>query len=250
MMHEAELHQGNMFVTLTYDDEHLPWEVNKRDAQLYLKKLRKRLTHPIKYYLAAEYGKETQRAHMHLIIFGLIPCEKCRVCSKLYTGNLKAPKKGTDCHAAEEAWGKGIVTGGTVTAASTRYVADYIQKDTTLDDDDPRQRPFALMSKGLGNKWRENNIDLQTCFLGLNQGTRRAPLPRYYQKKVIEGYGEDSDQVKFLINTAKQRHSSRVQKSREQFWATRGGYTHGQISAAFQQNREQLTRDRLKEAKL
>ena len=59
-VHEAQLHDQSSFITLTYDDEHLPEGATlvKRDFQLFMKRLRKAL-HPIKirYFMCGEYGE-------------------------------------------------------------------------------------------------------------------------------------------------------------------------------------------------
>lgn len=50
------------FLTLTYDNDHLPEfeSVNKKDVQKFLKRLRKRLAPiPLRYFCAAEYAKNT-----------------------------------------------------------------------------------------------------------------------------------------------------------------------------------------------
>ena len=77
-----------IFVTLTYDNEHLPLvessdpvasgsefvaTLSKRDFQLFFKRLRKAFPgKKIRYYLAGEYGKKfTKRPHGHAIIYGL-----------------------------------------------------------------------------------------------------------------------------------------------------------------------------------
>lgn len=65
------------FVTLTYSDNCLPNKgVCKKDVQLFLKRLRITLfrkfkTPPFRYCLFSEYGKNTHRAHYHLILFGV-----------------------------------------------------------------------------------------------------------------------------------------------------------------------------------
>ena len=43
-LHEASLHDANSFITLTYDDEHVPpgGSLRYRDFQLFMKRLRKR----------------------------------------------------------------------------------------------------------------------------------------------------------------------------------------------------------------
>lgn len=90
LMIELQRHESAWFVTLTYDEKHLPHAINsstgeiepystlsKRDCQLFMKRLRK--AHAKKYpdlhlmyYLAGEYGDTTARAHYHAIIFDLM----------------------------------------------------------------------------------------------------------------------------------------------------------------------------------
>lgn len=56
-MMEQDRHVCTSFVTLTYDEEHLPPDgsLRKRDLQLYLKRLRRRL--PFRFFAAGEYGE-------------------------------------------------------------------------------------------------------------------------------------------------------------------------------------------------
>lgn len=78
---EAMAHADNLpMLTLTYSDDELPYSVDglptlcKRDVQLFLKRVRKKL-HPIKlrYYCAGEYGEHTYRPHYHILFFGVSP---------------------------------------------------------------------------------------------------------------------------------------------------------------------------------
>lgn len=97
MMLEAQNHDNNCFVTLTYNDDFLPFNstgtvindgngvsidydfptLQKRDLQLFLKRLRIKLKREkdisIRFYAAGEYGSNTHRPHYHLIIFGWFP---------------------------------------------------------------------------------------------------------------------------------------------------------------------------------
>ena len=62
----------SIFVTLTYDDEHVPldFSVNKRDVQLFHKRLRKHFpSADLRYYLVSEYGDHTFRPHYHGLYF-------------------------------------------------------------------------------------------------------------------------------------------------------------------------------------
>lgn len=87
---EAEAHEHNYFVTLTYDDFHLPGKDGEyvdysgevwgstlclRDVQLFMKSLREweRTTNGntnIKVFYCGEYGGQTGRPHYHLCLFG------------------------------------------------------------------------------------------------------------------------------------------------------------------------------------
>lgn len=84
---ELEYHDSAYFVTLTYDDEHLPITyyadqvtgealpantLRKRDFQLFMKRLRKAFSNDhIRFFACGEYGDDTFRPHYHAIIFGL-----------------------------------------------------------------------------------------------------------------------------------------------------------------------------------
>ena len=76
-VHEAYLHKENCFVTLTYDDEHLPSDANAyREVQLFLMRLRKRgIT--FRYLCATEKGTSgTHRIHHHICFFGFNPLQR------------------------------------------------------------------------------------------------------------------------------------------------------------------------------
>lgn len=85
---ESKLHDENYFITLTYDDDHLPmhdsvnvdgmiyirnddWTgtLKKRDLQLFFKRLRKRIG-KFSYMAAGEYGDKNGRPHYHAILYG------------------------------------------------------------------------------------------------------------------------------------------------------------------------------------
>lgn len=70
-VHEAQLHSRNCFITLTYNDEHLP-ENESLDVehwQLFAKKLRHRFG-KFRFLHCGEYG-ELGRPHYHALLFGL-----------------------------------------------------------------------------------------------------------------------------------------------------------------------------------
>lgn len=72
IIQEASNHLFLYFVTLTYSDSNYKFsdEACKRDLQLFLKRLRKRLKdEKIRYYAVKEQGSKTKRNHFHLLIF-------------------------------------------------------------------------------------------------------------------------------------------------------------------------------------
>ena len=75
---ETQMHDEQpFFVTLTYNDQNLPETgLQKRDVQLFMKRLRIRLerqgfTPNIRYVAAAEYGSHTARPHYHVLFWNL-----------------------------------------------------------------------------------------------------------------------------------------------------------------------------------
>ena len=171
LLHESEFWDDTSFVTLTYDDDHLPsnGSLVPRDLTLFFKKLRKDLgDRKIKYYACGEYGDTYGRPHYHAIIFGL---------------SLKDKKL------IEDNWHKGFVKIGCVTYDSCRYVAGYVQKKlygkaSKEYEDKGIVAPFSRMSKGLGeryvDKYWNKLYDMNTVTVrGVPMG-----LPRYYKNKL------------------------------------------------------------------
>lgn len=68
---EMKSHLHIYFVTLTYSDMDLPpgGSLQKRDLQLFLKRLRKNTGLKFKYFACGEYGEKFQRPHYHILIF-------------------------------------------------------------------------------------------------------------------------------------------------------------------------------------
>jgi len=122
-VHEAQLHPSNSFITLTYDDRHLP-----RPGSLQPQHLRdffKRLRHyagKFRYYACGEYGDLNFRPHYHALIFGYDPPDK-----ELFRerGKIRVYTSET----ISKAWQhKGFVTVGELTAESAAYCARYTMK--------------------------------------------------------------------------------------------------------------------------
>lgn len=129
-VHEAQLHKDNIFVTLTYDDKHLPpgGSLVKRDLQLFMKRLR-HTYQGVRFYACGEYGEHTFRPHYHAILFN------CAVTDPvLYKRNDANPEQNLYSSATLNGiWDAGMCLFGAVTFDSAAYVARYCLKKVTGD---------------------------------------------------------------------------------------------------------------------
>lgn len=158
MMNEAQLHDQNCFITLTYNDENLPefGTLQKPHLQDFFKRLRKQRG-SFRYYACGEYGEDTDRAHYHACIFGLDFHDKIQF-------------KRTGDHwlylsdELTEIWGHGHTSVGELTFETAAYTARYVTKklskgqaryvrvDTDSGEIIPLQQPFACISNGGGRR--------------------------------------------------------------------------------------------------
>lgn len=129
LLHESKLHELKCFLTLTYDDLHLPTDgsLNKEHPRAFLKRLRRRHKYhnpgaKFRYFLCGEYGDTTSRPHYHIILFGCDFADK-RPHSKGTNGDQLYVSKTLD-----DVWSLGNCYIGSVSAESCGYVARYIMK--------------------------------------------------------------------------------------------------------------------------
>lgn len=126
----------------------------------------------IKYYGVGEYGSKTMRPHYHSIMFNLYPDTLNRIL------DLKL-------------WNKGHIQAGGVTHASIDYVCKYVI-DRDMDNRE-NERPFAQMSKGIGENYLIKNYEMHKKGMRnyvLHNGVKQG-LPRYYKDKIFEAYEKD-----------------------------------------------------------
>lgn len=121
--HEAQLHQFNCFVTLTYSDENLPEDrsLNHAHFQRFIHEVRRHPTFKgirVSYLMCGEYGEQTLRPHYHAILFGIdFPDKKhyaTRQGNRIFTSAL-----------LDKLWPHGQSKIGAVSPQSAAYVARY-----------------------------------------------------------------------------------------------------------------------------
>jgi hypothetical protein len=150
---EAGQHLHNCFITLTYEKS--PVVLVKRDLQLFIKRLRKKISPiKIKYFACGEYGDLRLRPHFHMIIFGYdFP-------DKYEEGNSNSGYRMFKSETLDTLWGHGLTCIQDVTINSASYCALYAsEKRTTLPPHLWDFPEFNVMSLGLGVKPMLENFE-------------------------------------------------------------------------------------------
>lgn len=220
-VHESKMHQANCFVTLTYDDEHLPagGSLVKSDLQKFFRALRDR-GYTVRYFSCGEYGDGSQRPHYHALLFGLDFSEDRKLHSRSNSGFPQYTSK-----ILTDTWGKGHATVSAFSYATAAYTARYVMKKVRGKNasDDPvysrynlvtgelfqAEPEFALMSRrpGLGSSWyaKYKSDTFPSDFL-VHDG-KKHPVPRFYLDKL-----KVNDERTFKKIRGKRRRDRELQK--------------------------------------
>ncbi|WGL31379.1 replication initiator protein [Dipodfec virus UOA04_Rod_997] len=174
------------FATLTYSDDHLPLHgdlpvLNKRDVQLFLKRLRKQYG-KLRYFLLGEYGSTTHRPHYHIMLFFHDPiCEK-----DFYTFKNRIAS----------IWDFGFITLSELNYNRIQYAIGYMCPVSELSPEYREFPPFCTFSLGFGRNYlTENRKQFYRALLKDDPAIRKAPycylndrykmaLPRYYRDRI------------------------------------------------------------------
>lgn len=189
-MHEAQMHEKNCFITLTYDDDNLPSDrsLHHEHFQKFIRSLRKRTGIKLRYYMAGEYGEKFDRPHFHACIFGYDFSDK-KFWDKTPAGSILYRSS-----YLESIWTYGYSSVGDVTFESAAYVARYIMKKITgkpqqdhYTDQETgviRQPEYNKMSlkPGIGKSWLDTyETDVYPNDYVVVRGKKVRP-PKYYDK--------------------------------------------------------------------
>lgn len=173
-----------LFITMTYDDTHLPRNRNGdgclclKHVQDFFKRLRKDISPAkVRYIYLGEYGGRTVRPHYHIILFGC-------------PGSLNFCQTLIQKH-----WPYGHTRTTPVTARRVAYIASY--HINSAESPDGRPRPFVQYSRnpGIGycyvEEWSNVRFHVQERpnldYVRLS-GQKR-PLPRYIRQRLFpDGY--------------------------------------------------------------
>lgn len=214
---ELQYHKSSFFVTLTYDDEHLPLTffgepetgeahpaatLRKADFQKFMKRLRRNTGQGLRFFAAGEYGSKTFRPHYHAIIFGL-ELDDLQV--------YKCSPQGFTYYTSEtmqKAWPLGFVVVGDVSWETCAYTARYICKklkgqESVFYDLHNIEPEFSLMSRkpGIGRQYFDDHPELfQYDFLNVptEKGGKKFRPPRYFAQLYEKDHPDFVEKKVFL----------------------------------------------------
>ncbi len=174
-----------LFITLTYDNEHLPvCGLLKSDVQKWFKRLRISLTrdgieHNIRYVIVGEYGRNTKRAHYHAILWNF---------------PLIGNKLGDILEYIKNTWQQGFCYVRPCDKGAVVYTMKYMSKNCSVPE---AMNPCFMLSSrrhgGIGFAWLQSvrqfyimhpdclDVDIIDKFTGTRV---KGALPAYFRRKL------------------------------------------------------------------
>ena len=217
-MLEAQQYEKNCFVTLTYDDDHLPkieaanpitGEIQryptlvKKDLQDFMKRLRKAIPDvKIRYFASGEYGEKFLRPHYHLMIFNWSP----DFTDPLQVMPLSNKKEYYSSYLIEKEWTNGNNVVAPCTWETCNYVARYVVKKYPHEKNEIYetgiQKEFVTMSRkpGIGLEWLNSHYVCYATFLHqylkTENGSIKVSPNRYFDTKMEDIDPEVMEEIK------------------------------------------------------
>lgn len=194
---EMQYHEQSCFLTLTYDNEHLPHINNNKNKKATLEEYkevwpkfirairdhyRDKGIDNIKFLMCGEYGPRTKRPHYHAIIFGLWPDDAK---PDKHLSKSKHPMWTSEY--LTKTWGKGIVKVGLATVESAAYVAQYTAKKLSKKETEGKGRVEeyirASNRPGLGTPFFIENKEKILANSAILYNGFTHPIPRTFLRK-------------------------------------------------------------------
>ena len=203
---ESYCHEQNSFITLTYDDEHLPknLSVSKREFRKFVNRLREHIARKygveIRVLGSGEYGEKTERPHYHAIIFGFDFPDR----EPLYvTRGANAAVQYYISPLLSKVWKFGNHIIGEVNLTTINYTAKYVLKKVTGDKAKEhygdREPEFGYYSRNpaIGRAFFEKHTSdfYPKDFITLDG--KKHPIPRYFYKRLEKDFPELFSEVRY-----------------------------------------------------
>lgn len=212
VMNELKDSFSARFVTLTYNDNHVPFvqsgnkvlmTLRREHLTNFLKLLRWRISEDyvkvepyfkqseksgkwspkVRYFASGEYGGKSKRPHYHIALFN-VPRDVYK---------FDPIHKDEYSNYLADIWKKGNVDIKKVSQGTAHYLTKYhLHPLVGWNEDDQRERFFATMSRkpGIGNSYINDAItnyfdNTANCY-GIIKDGHKVPLGRYYKEKIKE----------------------------------------------------------------
>lgn len=205
---EMEYHKQSLFVTLTYDEKHIPKNkvinpdgevttvatLNKKHLSDFMKYLRqeyaKEHDNKLRFFGCGEYGSKTHRPHYHVIIFGL-ELDAINDLTFRHT-NFQGDRFYTS-KMIDKVWKKGLAVVSECTWESCCYTARYIMKKQLgkgakeYYEDMCIEPEFTQMSRmpGIGKQYYLDHPEIfEKDFISIatGKGGRDIYPPKYFER--------------------------------------------------------------------
>lgn len=212
---EARYHEQSFFITLTYDEEHVPTVVDDngntnltlvpKDLQDFIKRFRRQQQYyhdnQVRFYGVGEYGHLHHRPHYHVIVFGAVlddlrPMGKSKVGTPLHTSET-----------IEKLWSRGRVEVEPLSWESACYTARYTVKKLGKAETDFYKilgivPEFTRMSlkPAIGARYLEDNMERiyksDEILIPTTESVRHSKPPHYYDEKYDLFFPEQMASIK------------------------------------------------------
>lgn len=225
--HEASFHRDAIFLTLTYDDDHLPHagslvidHTSKFVRALRDHLRRKKIPASIRYFAVGEYGGEFGRPHYHLILFGWFPADASLAYTKhtfsQYSPEFQAMfgRQGIRHYSSatiDRVWKRGLAHFSTVSSATMQYVTKYHVDKITGDAADDHyiacvgddvvsiESESARMSRmpAIGTRWIEKYWrEVYPAGVLVSKSGSTFAAPKFYDRWLEKNQPEVYEQLK------------------------------------------------------
>lgn len=219
-----ELHDYDTasFVTLTFDEDHIPknGSLSKEGLQDYFDRFQHKVYYEkgikLRFFACGEYGDHTHRCHYHAIMFGLNPDPFNKNNDrKLIADSWKL----CDPHMFDwryDDYNKNAIN--FVTRETIQYVAGYVQKKLKSFRAEEYKKlgiepPFKIQSRGLGLNYAKENADVlrENGFTYYNG--KKVRIPRYFREKLgVEKDFEDLEEEENILLVKNHMYEREVQE--------------------------------------
>ena len=143
LLEAAHTPLSSTFLTLTYNDDHLPKgeSLVPKDVTKFIDRCRRGSLGHFRYYVVGEYGEKTQRPHYHMALFGVPPSTSWdEYLRDKWNRDPQNPRKQKEI---------GFTKVGDITKESAAYIAGYVTKKLNATNPalNGRYPEFARFSK-------------------------------------------------------------------------------------------------------